>query len=160
MGGYSRLGHVRLITAVPDATCLLLQGSELRSPDGLTLPCAGVACSALPLSLGGTERKARMWSRHFMSRTPQQPVELGSGEEMCDTSPPLLPHSFPPAHSSVAVLSQSFPMIMGGALVSYNCTQYFSMCQTFCIEPFGQTKTYELDLMEIMGISYIQKTFV
>lgn len=57
MGGYSRIGHVRLITAVPDATCLLLQGSERMSLDGLTLPCAGVACSALPLSLGGTERQ-------------------------------------------------------------------------------------------------------
>lgn len=99
-------------------------------------PALGLLAQLSRLASGAQNGKAQMWSRHFMSRTPQQPVELWSGEEMCDTSPPLLPHSFPPTHSSVAMLTQSFPMIMGGALVSYNCVQYFFYVPDFLHRAF------------------------
>lgn len=99
-------------------------------------PALGLLAQLSPLASGAQNGKARMWSQYFMSRTPQQPVEPGFGEGMCDTSPPLLPHSFPPTRSSVAMLTQSFPMIMGGALVSYNCMQYFFYVPDFLHRAF------------------------
>uniref|UniRef100_A0A8C8AGQ6 Ig-like domain-containing protein n=1 Tax=Otus sunia TaxID=257818 RepID=A0A8C8AGQ6_9STRI len=69
-----------------------------------SMPCTVVTCSALPLSLWGAGWRGANVGSSFYVLDSLAPVGPGSGEEMCDTSPPLLPHSLPPTRSSTVML--------------------------------------------------------
>lgn len=70
-------------------TSLLCHGGKLMSLHA----CAAAACLGLLPSAWGRELEGA--SVFSSSQTPQQPADLGSGEEMCNTSPRPLPCSFP-----------------------------------------------------------------